>query len=235
MRGSYLSASTSRKFRAKLLPDPVAPRDQRVAHVAREQVVAVRRAPRCLEHRQRLAVEMATPPVPPRRPEHGREARRESRRYEHLPHRPALRLGREPGEPRGHLAVALPDHLRIVGGEQAPNVTVEPFDPFEVAVQRHGQRRLAVGHAVGFEFDERRSQTVGLGSRRRIDHRGRRALGVLGVRHHRVAPREVVALRAPDPAPRRLDRPRPPFERDRRDGVQAVQVAKEVRVRLAGR
>ena len=187
MRGSYLSASTSRKFRVKLLPDPVAPRISVWPTSPREQVVAVRRAPRRLEHRQRLAVQMATPFVPPRRPEHGREARGEASGHEHLAHLPRARLGREPCEPRRKLAVTLPDHLRVVRGEQAAHVAVQPLDSFEFAVERHGERRFAVGHAVGFEFDERRAQTVRLGGRRRIDHRRRRALGVQGVRHHRVA------------------------------------------------
>ncbi len=178
---------------------------------------------------------MAALPVPPRRAEHGREARREAGGDEHPAHLPASRLRREPGEPRGHLAVALPDRLRVVRGEQAAHVAVQPFDPFEFAVQRHGQRRLAVGHAVGFEFDQSAAQPVGLGGRCGIDHRRRRALGVLRVRHHRVAAREVVALRASDPAPRRFHRPRPPFERDGRHRVQAVKLAEEIRVRLAGR
>ncbi len=105
---------------------------------------------------------MAAPTVPSRRPEHGREARGESGRYEHLPHLPLARLGREPCEPRGQLAVTLPDRLRVVRGEEAAHIAVQTFDPFEFAVERHGERRLAVGHAIGFEFDERRSQTVGL-------------------------------------------------------------------------
>ena len=94
--------------------------------------------------------------------------------------------------------------------------------------------RLAVGHAVGLEFDERGAQPVGLDGSGRIDHRRRRALGLLHVRHHRVAAREVVALRAPDPPPGRLSGPRPPFERDRHRGIEAVEILEQVRVRLAG-
>ena len=47
--------------------------------------------------------------------------------------------------------------------------------------------------------------------------------------HHRVAPGEVVALRATDPAPGRFHRPRPPLERDRHHRVQAVELLEQVR------
>ena len=55
------------------------------------------------------------------------------------------------------------------------------------------------------------------------------------MRHHRVAAREVVPLRAPDPAPGRFHGPRPPFERDRQRGIETVEIPEQVRVRLAGR
>ena len=204
-------------------------------HVAAEQVVVVGRAPRRLEDRERVPAQMPAPGRAPGRPEDGREARGQPGRDEHLPDLPLRRLGREPRKPDRQLPVTLPDRLRVVRGEQAAHIAVQPLDRVEAAVERHGERRLAVGHAVGFEFDERGAQPVRLGRGGRIDHRGRRAVGLLHVRHHRVAAREVVPLRAPDPAPRRLDGPRPPFERYRERRVQAVQVAKQVRVRLAGR
>ena len=54
------------------------------------------------------------------------------------------------------------------------------------------------------------------------------------MRHHRVAPGEVVALRATYPAPGRFHRPRPPLERDRHHRVQAVELLEQVRPRLSG-
>ena len=206
-----------------------------MAHVATEQVVVIRRPPRRLEHRKRLAVEMPAPGRALGRPEHGREARGEPGRDEHRSHLPLARLSRETREPDGKLAVALPDRLRVVRREQPAHVAVQPLDPAQVAVERHRERRLAVGHAVGFELDQCAAQPVRLGGGGRVDHRRRRALGLLHVRHHRVAPREVVALRTPDPPPGRLDRPRPPFERDRDRGIETVQVLEQVGVRLAGR
>ena len=55
------------------------------------------------------------------------------------------------------------------------------------------------------------------------------------MRHHRVTAREVVPLRATDPAPGRLHRPGPPLERHRHHRIQAVELPEQVRVRLAGR
>ena len=208
---------------------------QRVAHVAGEQVVVVRRAPRGLQHRECLATEVTAPPRPPGRPEQRRQARRHAGRHEHLPHLPPTGLGREPREPRRQLAVALPDHLRVVRGEQPTQVAVQPLDPSELAVERHGQRGLPVAHAVRFQLDQRLAQPIGLRGRGRVDHRGGRALRLLHVRHHRVAAREVVPLRATDPAPGRFHRPGPPLERDRHRRVQAVELPEQVRVGLAGR
>ena len=102
-------------------------------------------------------------------------------------------------------------------------------------MERDGQGGLAVGHPVGLELDERGSQPVRLDGRGGIHHRRRRALGLLHVRHHRVAAREVVALRAPDPAPGRLDRPRPPLQRHGHRGIETVQILEQVGVRLARR
>ena len=48
------------------------------------------------------------------------------------------------------------------------------------------------------------------------------------MRHHRVAPGEVVALRATDPAPGRFHRPGPPLERDRHHGIEAVELPEQV-------
>ena len=200
-----------------------------------EQVVVVGRPPRGLEHRERLAAEVFALRRAPGRPEQRREACGHSRRDEHLPHLAAARLGREPGEPGRELAVTLPDHLRVVRGEETAEVAVHAFGPPEIAVKRYGERRLPVAHPVGLQLDERRAQPVRLRRRRRIHHRGGRALGLLHVRHHRVALGEVVPLRPPDPAPGRLHRPGPPLERHGHHRVQAVELPEQVRVGLAGR
>ena len=171
----------------------------------------------------------------PWRPEQRCQTCRHSGRDEHLPHLPPTRLGREPREPDRQLAVALPDHLRVVRGEEPTQVAVQPLDAPKLAVERHGQRGLAVAHAVRFQLDQCLAQPIRLRRRGRVDHRGGRALGLLHVRHHRVAAREVVALRATDPAPRRLHRPGPPLERDRHHRIQAVELPEQVRVGLAGR
>ena len=105
----------------------------------------------------------------------------------------------------------------------------------ELAVERHRQRGLPVAHSVRFQLDQCLAQPIRLRRRGRVDHRGGRALGLLHVRHHRVTAREVVPLRATDPAPRRFHRPGPPLERDRHRRVQAVELLEQVRVGLAGR
>ena len=233
--GAVLERLDQKKIQGETLAGARRAEDQRVAHVAREQIVVIRGAPRGLEDRERLAAEVPAPGRAPGRPEHRREARGEPGRDEHRSHLPPRRLGREPREPDGQLAVALPDRLRVVRREEPPHVAVQALDLAQVAVERHRQRGLAVAHAVRLEFHERAAQPVRLDRCGRIDHRGRRALGLLHVRHHRVAAREVVALRAPDPAPRRLDRPRSPLEGDRERGIETVQVAQQVRVRLARR
>ena len=92
------------------------------------------------------------------RPEQRCQARRHTGRHEHLPHLPPTRLGREPREPGRELAVALPDHLRVVGGEETAEVAVQTFDAPKLAVERHGQRGLAVAHAVRFQLDQRLAQ-----------------------------------------------------------------------------
>ena len=205
-----------------------------MAHVAGEQVVVVGRAPRGLQDRERLATEVLALHGAPWRPEQRCQARRHAGRHEHLPHLPPAGLSREPREPGRQLAVALPDHLRVVRGEEPTQVAVQPLDASQLAVERHGQRGLAVAHSVRFQLDQRLAQPVGLGRRGRVDHGGGRALRLLHVRHHRVAPGEVVALRATDPAPGRLHRPRPPLERDRHHRVQAAELLEQVRPRLSG-
>ena len=201
----------------------------------------VGRTPRGLEHRERLATEMLAVHGAPWRPEQRCQTRRHTGRHEHLPYLPPAGLGREPREPGRQLAVTLPDHLRVVRGEETPEVAVQSLDACELAVERHGQRGLAVAHPVRFQLDERLAQPIGLGRRGRVDHRGGRvdhrggrALRLLHMRHHRVAPGEVVALRATDPAPRRFHRPGPPLERDRHHRVQAVELLEQVRPRLSG-
>ena len=195
----------------------------------------VGRTPRGLQDRERLATEMLALHGAPWRPEQRCQTRRHTGRHEHLPHLPPTRLGRQPREPGRKLAVALPDHLRVVRGEEPTQVAVQPLDAPKLAVERHGERGLAVAHAVGFELDQRLAQPIGLGRRGRVDHRGGRALGLLHMRHHRVAPGEVVPLRTTDPAPGRLHRPGPPLERHRHHRVQAVELPEQVRVGLAGR
>ena len=219
----------------KLLPEPSSAQHQRVADVAGEQVVVVGRAPRGLQDRERLAAEVTAPGRPPGRTEERRQARRHAGRHEHLPHLPPPGLGRQPREPGRQLAVSLPDHLRVVRGEQPTQVAVHAFDPSQLAVERHRQRGLPVAHAVRLELDQRLAQTIGLRGRGRVDHRGGRALRLLHVRHHRVAAREVVPLRTTDPAPRRFHRPGPPLERHRHHRVQAVELPEQVGPGLAGR
>ena len=206
-----------------------------MADITGEQVVVVRRAPRGLQDRERLTAKVFALSPALGRPEQRRQARRHSGRHEHLPHLPPTRLGREPREPGRQLAVALPDHLRVVRREETAEVPVHAFDAPELAVERHGQRGLAVAHSVRFQLDQCLAQPVGLRRRCRVDHRGGRALRLLHVRHHRVTAREVVALCAPDPAPRRLHRPGPPLERHRHRRIQAVELPEQVRVGLAGR
>ena len=120
-------------------------------------------------------------------------------------------------------------------GEESAHVAVQALDLGEFAVERHGERGLAVAYAVRLELDQRAAEPVRLDRRGRIHHRRRRALGLLHVRHHRVAAREVVALCAPDPAPCGFHRPWPPLERGAQHGVETVELPEQVRVRLAGR
>ena len=190
---------------------------QRVSHVAGEQIVVVGRPPRRLQDRERLTAKVFALSPALGRPEQRRQAGRHAGRHEHLPHLPPTGLGRQPREPGRQLAVALPDHLRVVRREETAEVAVHALDPSELAVERHGQRGLAVAHPVRFQLDQRLAQTVGLRGRGRVDHGGGRALRLLHVRHHRVAARE------------------PPLERDRHHRVQAVELLEQVGVGLAGR
>ena len=94
--------------------------------------------------------------------------------------------------------------------------------------KRNRQREIAIGHAFGFEFNQRVPQAAGFHVGRAVHHRGRRAFRLLYVGHHRIAFGKVVALRAADLAPRRVQIPRAPFERHGHHAVEPVQVVQEV-------
>ena len=163
-----------------------------------------------------------------RRAEEGGEAGGDAGAGEHAPDLALARHGRHAGEPGGELAVAFADHLGVAAGEDAAEFRVQALGLGEFAVEGDGQRKVAVGDAVRFEFNECGAEAGGLGLGGRVHHRVRGAFGVLNVRHHGVPLLEVVALRAADPAPRRFERLRPPFEGDGEAGFEAVEFFQEV-------
>ena len=202
-----------------------------MADVAVKQVVVKRRLPLGFEDGERGPVKVWAARRAGRWAVDGRQARRRARRYKHGSDLPLARLRRQSAEPRGELAVPFADHLRVVRREDAEHVTVEAFGLLKVAVQGNGERQIAIGHALRFEFDQGISQAVGFHFGRAIDHRRRRAFGFLYVGHHRVPLGKVVALCAANLPPRRVQIPRSPFERDGHHAVDAVQVVEEVRRR----
>ena len=178
------------------------PEDQRVAHVPGEEVVEEGRPPAGLEGGEDGLRQVPADRFALRRAEERREAGGDAGAREHAPDLAPARHGRHPGEPGGELAVALADHLGVAAGEDAAEFRVEASGPGEVAVERDGEREVAVGDAVRLEFDQGGAEARGLGLGGGVHHRVRGAFGVLDVRHHGVALLEVVALGAADAAPR---------------------------------
>ena len=162
--------------------------DQRMPDIGpAEQVVVVGGPPPRLQRGQARSLQVRGPADATGRAEQRGQAGRRAGRHEHAPQLPAPGLARHPGPPGGELAVAFADHLGIVLREDPPDIAIQAPGRLQPAVQRDRQADLAVGDAVGFQFDQSLCQPVRLGSGRRIFHRGRRAFGFLNVRRHRVA------------------------------------------------
>ena len=209
--------------------------NQGVSDIAGEQVVVVGREPLGLQDGQRGFAKVTALRVAPGRAEDGRETSGGPRRYEDASDLPAPGLGRHPVEVDRELPVALPDHLGVVGGEDAPDVSVQALSLFGFAMQRQRKRQVAVADAVRFEFDERPSEPFGFGRRGRVLHRGARPLRLLHVRRHGIALREVMLLRGPDLPPGGVGGPRPPLQSDGQAGVQPVQIPEKIRLAPARR
>ena len=90
-------------------------------------------------------------------------------------------------------------------------------------MDRHGQREVAIGDPVRLQFDQGIAEPVGFRRRRLIHHRRRASFGLLNVRGHRVALREVMALRSPDFAAGRIEALRTPFESHRHGRIEPVK------------
>ena len=148
-----LQGLDEQKIEREALPRPGRPEDQRVADVAMKQVVEKGRLPLRFEDGERRAVQVSAARLAGRRAVDRRQARRRARRHEHGSDLPLPRLRRQPAKPRGELAVPFPDRLRVVRREDPEYVTIEAFGLLQVAVQGNGQREIAVGHALRFEFD----------------------------------------------------------------------------------
>ena len=115
-------------------------------------------------------------------------------------------------------------------GKDAPDVAVQLFALLQRPVDRNRERDIAIGHAVGFQFHQRIAQAVRFRRRCRVHHGGGGALGLLHVRRHRIAFREVMALRPADLPPGGFEPLRPPFQRGGHRGVHPVEVPQEVGV-----
>lgn len=184
---------------------------------------------------QRLQAEVSALGVASRRSEKLREAGGHTRRHEHPPHLPGASLRRKPREPHRELAVGLAYDLGVVRREEAPDVAVHRLDPPEVAVERHrvrspphSSRRWPRARPAHRPAGRTRSPRRNRPSPQPCPQSPARG-------HHRVAPGEIVPLRAPDPAPRRIDRLGSRRERHGHRRVRAVELAEQVSVRLAGR
>ena len=129
--------------------------DERVAHVAVEEVIVKRRLPLGFEDGERGPVQVAAPRVAGWRTVDRRKTCRRASRHKHIPHLPLARLRRQPAKPRRELTVAFPDDLRVVRGEDAEDVPVQPFCLLKGAVQGDRERQIAVGDALGFQLHER--------------------------------------------------------------------------------
>ena len=88
----------------------------------------------------------------------------------------------------------------------------------------NGEGEIPVGDPVRLQFDQGIAQPVGFRRRRRVHHRRRASFGFLNVGGHRVALREVMALRSPDFAPGRIEALRTPFERHRQGRIEPVKL-----------
>ena len=170
----------------KLFPDAGRPEDQRVADVAVKEVVVKRRLPLGFEDGERRAVKVSAARGAGRRAVDGRQARRRARGDKHGSDLAFPRLRRESAKPRGELAVAFPDRLRVVCREDAQQIAVQSFGLRKVAVEGNRQREIAIGHAFGFEFHQRIPQAAGFHVGRAVHHRAGRAFRLLYVGHHRV-------------------------------------------------
>ena len=98
---------------------------QRVSHVALKQIVVVGRPPLGLEDRQRGRSQVAAVGGSHRRPEDRSQRSNHARRHEHGSDLPPSRLSRHPREPGGKLPVTLPDHLGVMTGKEAPDISVQ--------------------------------------------------------------------------------------------------------------
>ena len=181
-----LQGLDEQEIEREALPRAGRPEDQRVADVAVKEVVVKRRLPLGFEDGERRAVQVSAARGSGRRAVDRRQARRRARRDKHGSDLSFPRLRREPAKPRGKLAVPFADRLRVVRREDAKQIAVQSFGLLKVAVQGDRQRQIAVGHAFGFQFDQRIPQAAGFHVGRAVHHRAGCALGFLYVGHHRV-------------------------------------------------
>ena len=224
-----LQSLDEQEIERETLPRAGGPEDQRVADVAVKQVVVKRRLPLGFEDGERGPVQVPATRRSGRWAVDGRQARRRARRHEHGSDLPLAGLRRQSAKPRRELAVPFTDGLRVVRREDAKDIAVEAFGLCKVAVQGDRERQIAVRDPLRFQLHECIAQAPGFHVGRAIDHRRRGAFRLLYVGHHRVPLGEVMALCAAYLAARRVQIPRPPFERDGHHAVEAVQVIEEVR------
>ena len=185
--GIVLEGLNQQEIERKALARSGGSQHEGVPDVAGKKIVVIGRLPLRLEDRERRLSQMAACRGAPRRPEDRSHAGRRASRHEHGADLPGPGLRGQPREERRELPVAFSDHLRVMAGEDAPDVAVQLFALRERSMNPNRERDIAIGHPLGFQFHQRIAQPVRFRGRRRVLHRNRGPFGFLHVSAHRVA------------------------------------------------